>query len=206
MENKAKGIQSLDHPLVAIKRKDHTDFFVNCPISKTGFSISGTIDMESSADYPLCLACQYNNGCGGCAYARRKAGVPDDARLIGFNTNAAKQPIQATIEIRGETFTTNLEPGRDMGKSIIDIWEELLPESATFLNLRTGRYVRISKNPKVQFNTYHGKCYGWISSDGYSFSRDSVQLFGISNSCWACTWYKKNGQGFPGPFGYKFPI
>ncbi|MGM9813917.1 MAG: hypothetical protein ACI32C_03320 [Candidatus Enteromonas sp.] len=138
MENKAKGIQNLDRPLVAIKRKDHTDFFVNCPISKTGFSISGTIDMESSADYPLCPACQYNNGCGGCAYARRKAGVPDDARLIGFNTNAAKQPIQATIEIREETFTTNLEPGRDMGKSIIDIWEDLLPESATFINLRSG--------------------------------------------------------------------
>ena len=46
----------------------------------------------------------------------------------------------------------------------------------------------------------------WISSDGYSYSRDSVQLFGISNSYWACTWYKKNGQGFPGPFGYKLPI
>ena len=206
MGNQYQKITALDRPLVAIKRKDHTDFYVNCPISKTGFSISGIIDMDPSQDYPFCPECEFNNGCGGCAYARRKAGIPEDAKLISFSTNLIKRPIQAKVEIAGLEYTTNLEPGKDMGYSILDLWDELQPDAASFVNLRTGAHVRISKDPRIQMKQYHGKCYGRYSRDGYSYPENTCQLYGVSNPCWACTWYKKDGDSHIGPFGYKFPI
>ncbi len=184
-------IKELDQPLVVAKRKDHTEFIANCPISRTGYAITSTIDMDESPDYPFCWACKYNRNRERCAYARMVAGIPDDAELIGYKEDEAKRPIAADFAINGEKFSANLKPGKDMGKSILTLWEEIQPASATFVNLRTGKFVRIVKSPKDQFQKYHGKCYGYLLENEFDHARDTIQIYGVSNPCWMCVWYKK---------------
>ena len=202
----ASDIKLLDRVLVAFAQKDHTSFYAGCPISKTGISISSSIDMMPLADYPLCLTCKYNNRCGGCAYARRKAGIRDDAKLIGYETDSLMWPIRATFESGGETYTVKLDPGRDMGKSIMNLWEDIQPDVAVFLDLRTGYYFRITSDPHEQSNKFHGNVYGRSSKDGFIYFDSSKPIYFVRQNRWVCTWYKKNGQSFAGPIGIKLPF
>ncbi len=180
----------IDRPLVVVKRKDHTEYIANCPISKTGYAITSTVDQPESEDFPFCWGCPYNKERAWCAYARISAGIPDDAEIIGFKTNHSDQPIYVDFMIGGEKYSSNLKPGKDMGRSIPDLWEQLKPSVATFVNLRTGKYARINKDPKEQFEKYNGRCYGRIGENEFVLDKESVQVYGVTNQCWDWVWYK----------------
>ena len=192
--------------LVALTKVKSTTFYVNCPISKTGLSISSSLDMNPSDSYPLCIMCQYNNWNGGCACARRTAGIQEGAQLISPERleHGSKTPITVTFSVNGEIHKADIKPSRDMGDSIVDLWQIIQPESAVFLNLRTGVRVRMKKDPRVQFKAYSGKCYGEFSKDGAFYKNGAI--FGTTNKCWACISYQKNGQIVSDLYGWNLPI
>jgi len=177
----------LDLDLIEIGHRDHTVFY-KCPIAKSGKSINMEIDMRASDDYPLCSTCKYNRGFK-CAYYRLSAGIQDGADVKQILRDKYGSPTTAIIEESGVEKKIPFSQEAKRGKSIIQLWRELNPSVAAFMNLKTGKYVRISKNPIDQISRY-GKCYGKWSYDGYRYSNESVELYGITDECWVCTWKK----------------
>ena len=177
----------LDLDLIEVGHKDHTTFY-KCPIAKSGKAISGEIDLRASEDYPLCSTCKYNRGFK-CAYYRLSAGIQDGADVKQILRDKYGSPATVVIEESGVEKKIPLSQEAKRGKSIIQLWRELNPSVAAFMNLKTGKYVRISKNPIDQISRY-GKCYGKWSYDGYRYSNESVELYGVTDECWVCTWKK----------------
>lgn len=180
--------KNLNLPLIEVGHKDHTTFY-KCPIAKSGKAISSDIDMRPSDEYPFCRACKYNEDYEYCSYYRRKAGIGDDAVIEEIQRNSNGLPVSVTIVQDGVKKENPLSQDATKGKSIIQLWNEIKPQVAAFMNLKTGKYVRISKDPAGQIARY-GKCYGKWSYDGYRYSNESNELYGVTDECWVCTWHK----------------
>ena len=63
--------------------------------------------------------------------------------------------------------------------------------SNIFRNIRTGYYIKITKNPFEQISKYR-KVYGKFSKKQCEFKGDSAPLFGVDKKEWVIVW-KTNG-------------
>ena len=191
-----KRLSELYDSLIQLYSKDHTTYFFGCPISKTHICANCNIDVPKSkyneimpcmdcqfeiktADYenPICnkrfLDLNLNLDTIVCIESRDKNSFINKISFIEDNT---RKYIELT------TFDQNIS------KSIFDLWDEKF-SVATFRNVRTGKYIRITKNPKEQYNKYH-KVYGYFSSNKYEFSGSSCELYGLDKNEWICEWFK----------------
>lgn len=179
--------------LVLIHRKDHTQYYFGCPISETGMSASSRIDLRDSEFVQItpCPGCPYSDVYGEprCYQRIKTSQMPEKAEIIEFSrVNGFLNKV--SYKLNGELLDIYFDSPdySKAGKSIVDLWKEYTPNKATFKNLKTGKYVRISRDPIKQINRY-GNCKGGISDDRYRFPGPLLNIYPIYNPEWVIIWY-----------------
>lgn len=190
-------LSELYDKLIELYSKDHTTYFFGCPISGTHQCANSTIDIPKSKYNEImpCMECEF------CLIKFHYEEMICKKRFLDLNLDA-----NTIVQIEGRdkngfinkiSYILNDEKKyidlityeQNISKSVFTLWEENNCSIATFRNVRTGKYIRIVKNPRDQFLKYH-KVFGYFSSDKYSFSKKSVELFGVEKPEWLLEWFK----------------
>lgn len=175
--------------------KDHSKYFDGCPISNTHICVNSLIDVPEYRykDIMPCELCKYHKANKDHDYLCLKRyydlNLPNNAEFINVEKYDQYSLKELTVRVDGKIKTYNFDPliFSNIGKSIIKLWEETNPKIATFRNIRTGIYIRVSKNPIVQLNKYK-KVYGKISKDQYQFPENSSELYNVLKNEWVIVW------------------
>lgn len=184
--------------MIQLNSKDHTTYYFGCPISSTHKCANCNIDIPTSMYSVVmpCMECEYycnseNYGEIICKKRFLDLNLTDNlmVRVEGRDKNGFINKISylngnERVFVNMPTFEQNIS------KDVFILWEETECYIATFRNVRTGKYIRITKNPSEQMYKY-GKVYGYISSDKYNFSKTSCELYGVAKPEWVLDWFKK---------------
>ena len=195
--NELKLVEIFDR-LIELHHKDHTTYYFGCPVSSTHQSGSSSIDIpkEMYAEIMPCSECTYHcdrikYGDGVCR--KRFIDLNLDENLIvkieskdnyGFINKISYVSADKRIFVDLPTYKPNVS------KDIFTLWIENGCSVAIFKNIRTNKYVKITRNPIEQRLKYK-KVYGFFSSDRYSFRGDSCELFGVDKNEWILEWFAK---------------
>lgn len=184
--------------MIELYSKDHTTYFFGCPISSTHMCADCRIDIPESSYSQImpCEKCEFEIH----SYAYHKAlcrkrfldlNLDEDIRVIveGRDKNGFINKI-SYLENGQKIYKTLPTYEKNFAKDIFTLWSENNCRIATFRNVKTGKYIKITKNPIEQFEKYH-KVYGYFSYEKYTFSSESVELFGVGKKEWFCEWYVK---------------
>lgn len=179
--------------------KDHSHYFDGCPISKTHMCVDNSIDTPKS-QYENVMPCDIC-GCGDykssedliCYKRLYDLKLPTDTEVIKVERYDEHSLKSLTVKINDEVKTFNFDRLKFsyIGNDVISLWNEIKPSVATFRNIRTGFYVRFTKNPKEQLNKYH-KVYGRISKDRFDFPKEAKEIYDIDKKEWVRIWHKKD--------------
>lgn len=178
-----------------LRSRDHTSYYLGCPLSKTHQCIDSTIDISESQyeNYRPCEICDYHGKYiqeMKCYKRVADLNIPKEARFISFEKDSSGQLTEIVYELDGVEKTIKLQKVHyqlEEADTIINIWEREKLSIGTFKNIRNGMYVRITKNPRDQVMKY-GKLYGRISSDQFSFKGESVEIYYFNNPNWILVW------------------
>ncbi len=187
-------IEELYDELQYIRTKDHSAYYFGCPISETHQSVSSTIDIHTSEYKRImpCSLCEYKDESYEMKCRKRVIDlqIPETATITDYKKDNGLLS-EVTFENEGKVITKKLVPleMKDITDTIPNIWEKEKPSVATFRNIKSGIYVRITKNPIEQLAKYR-KCYGKISSDQYNFNGDSAEIYYADRPYWILIWAK----------------
>lgn len=184
--------------LIQLYSKDHTTYYFGCPISRTHMCANCNIDIAKNryTEIMPCMDCRFQ--CISSNYnemicKKRFLDLQLSGNTVvqiesknkdGFINKLSYLDNGTRKYLELPTFIQNIT------KDVFTLWKENNCAIATFRNVKTGKYIRIIKNPIVQFKNYH-KVYGYLLNDKYSFSPISVELFGLDEPEWVCEWFKK---------------
>lgn len=191
-------LNTLYDKMIQLNSKNHTTYYFGCPISSTHICANSNIDIPTSKydEIMPCIECKYC--CNSDNYKevickKRFLDLHLSGNLIvrvesrdrnGFINKISYLDSDERIYIDMPTFEQNIS------KDIFTLWEETGCFIATFRNVRTGKYIKITKNPREQMFKYR-KVYGYFSSDKYNFSKTSCELYGVDKPEWVLDWFKK---------------
>lgn len=166
----------------------HSRLFHGCPLSKNGFATSGHENLGN--EYGCCFKCPHYADYYRCKYPLDYLSIPNNASIIDVAKNDFGLVSSVIYESDGKTIKGIL-PNKDYKtKSIFDLWDEIEnPSIATFINLKTGKYVCVTKD---SIDNYHknGVLFGKLSSSQYSFGKKKMILYGCDKPEWYCVWFK----------------
>lgn len=192
-------LSELYDKLIQLNSKDHTTYFFGCPITSTHQCANSSIDIPKSkySEIMPCMECEHR--CIKFHYEemickKRFVDLKLDGNTIvkiegrdknGFinKLSYVEDDIRKYIDLI--TFEQNIS------KSIFILWDENNCSIATFRNVRTGKFVRIKKNPREQYLKYH-RVFGFFSSDKFNFPKESIELFGVEKPEWVLDWFIKD--------------
>lgn len=198
-KKKELKLSDLYDTLLELYSKDHTTYYFGCPISTTHMAANWEVDIpkEKYDEIMPCTKCMFNvrkfpsdGGAYICKKRFQDLNLDADTQVQiesknndGFVSKISYIVDGNRVNLEIPTFTQSLS------KSVYELWKEDVYTIATFRNVRTGKFIRINKNPKEQFHKY-GKVYGYISSNKYSFSGESMVLYGLDRPDWICIWWR----------------
>lgn len=186
----------VDH-LIEMYSESHTTYYFGCPRSST--HLCGTTNIDISEDryseIMPCINCEFSSSDGNYNLTCKKRFID-----TGLSGNTQVEIVRKTAD----GFISELSYVDDSGKhiiklptfknplckSIFTLWKENNYITAVFENKRTGKFVKITSNPREQQIKY-GKVYGYFSSDQYSFNGKSCELYWCEKPEWVCVWYKR---------------
>lgn len=179
--------------------QDHTQYYSGCPISSTHLCWSTRIDIPENKwkEIMQCDACKCfvetkNNKIGYCRKRFLDLNLSPETKVIVKKRNQDGFITQFAYEDEnGKKQIVNLPTFIGKGKSIFQLWKENNYKVARFVNVRTGYFVTISKNPLEQRNKY-GKVYGKYNKDQYSSGQKDGEIYGCENPEWLCIWCIRN--------------
>ena len=186
-------LSELYDTLIKLYSKDHTTYYWGCPISTTHKCGNIDIDIHES-DYNNIMPCMH------CEFSTNKEGICNK-RFLDLSIDG--NTIVRIIEKNESGFIKRLSYIQDGIRKYIELptfkndyfndvftlWKGRKCSLATFRNIKTDKYIRITKDPNEQFKKY-GKVYGYFSDSRYSFPKTSCELYGVSRKEWVLEWYK----------------
>ncbi|MBR3804000.1 MAG: hypothetical protein IKJ14_01460 [Clostridia bacterium] len=78
----------------------------------------------------------------------------------------------------------------ELAKSVFELWMDSF-RVAIFRNVKTNKYIKILKNPNEQFKK-NKRVFGYLSSDGYTYTKETKELYGVYKPEWICEWFKED--------------
>jgi len=178
--------------LVELYRKDHTIYYTGCPISSTHLCANWDLDIPESKfpEIMPCSRCSYSTQGEDCALLCNKRfndlGLPNDimVSIVGRNNSGFITAIE--YEIGGLNYHIDIKTYEATGgKTVLELWRVLKCDVGVFVNLRTGKFIKINQDPIVQYAEY-GKIYGYFSNNQYSFRGPYVELYNCDKPEWVC--------------------
>lgn len=178
--------------------RDHTTYMYGCPLSKTHYAISSTIDTPSSKydKYKPCELCEFSlhhRGNFACKqrfeYLERQ--IPNDSQILKIARTHTGRVTDIAIQHNEKRYVTKipdtLPPLED---TILNVWKNVNPRNVLILkNVKTNVFVKIAKRHKTTLEN-SGKCYGYVSKDQYNFSDEEREIYYSNSPEWVWTWYK----------------
>lgn len=176
---------------------DHTTYYFGCPRSSTHLCGDSNIDIpENKYDevYP-CMECEFS------AHDKDYRRVCKKRFLdLGLSGNTQVEIIKKN----DDGFITQLAYKENNEKHLIDLptflnpicksvfalWNENNYKVAIFKNVKTGKFIKLNKDPTEQRYAY-GKVHGYFSSDQFSFNGSWCEIYGCGKPEWICVWYIK---------------
>ena len=196
-KNKTVALGELSDGLKKMYSKDHTTYYFGCPRSTSHLCGNWDIDIPDNKfeeTYP-CSKCEfvtydkYNNP--RCKKRFLDLSLSENAQVEITMINQDGFITQLSYDDNGKKDFKDLPTFENpLKKSIYTLWKENNFKKAIFKNVRTGKFVKISKDPSEQRHKYR-KVYGWFSSDQYSFNGESRELYGCEKPEWICVWSVK---------------
>lgn len=170
--------------------ENHSDYYDGCPISKTKKCVSSIIDISESsyANVMPCVICKYCR-CDEDQYLCYKKlfdlKLAEGTEVVNVERYDEYSLKSLSVKIDDEIKKFEFEPlaFSGSGKSIFALWNECNPSVAIFRNIRTGYYVKITRDPLAQQARFH-KVYGVFSKDQYNLKGESKELFGVDKNEW----------------------
>lgn len=187
-------IEDLYDELQFVRNQDHSAYYFGCPISESHLSVNSTIDIHPSEYKRImpCSLCEYNNQdyTMKCRKSVIDLQIPETATITDYKKIGGLLS-EVTYENEGIVVTKKLVPleMKDIADTIPNLWEKENPSVATFRNIKSGMYVRITKNPIEQLKKYR-KCYGTFSSDQYNIRGESKEIYYAEQPYWILIWSK----------------
>lgn len=196
-KDKTIALGELSDALKEMYSKDHTTYYFGCPRSTTHICGSCNIDIPNSKyeeTYP-CSECEFHtydkNYNPRCKKRFIDLGLSGNTQVEITNVNSDGFVSQLAYYEGDKKVIINLPTfDNPFNKSIFTLWNENNYKVAIFKNTRTGKFIKINKDPRDQFLKYR-KVFGWFSSDQYSFNGESRELYGCDKPEWICVWNAK---------------
>lgn len=175
--------------------KDHTTFLYGCPLSKTHYAITSTIDTpEKDYDkYMPCELCEFRGSVDrkmACNQRIRQVNIPANAKILDIKRTETGQIYSITVsndDVSEIKIKNSIPP---LGDTILSAWKKINPRSVIILkNIRTGYFVKIAKRQKTMLEST-GKCYGYLSRDQYKYPENESEIYYFNKPEWICVWHK----------------
>lgn len=190
-------LSTLYDDLIKLYSKDHTTYYFGCPISSTHMCANCNIDIPKGRYMEImpCMECsfQYSRMNYEEIICRKRfldLGLSGDTLVRVESRNKDGFIDKLSYIYEGERKYIELPTfNQNISKDIFTLWKEKGYSVAIFRNVRTGKYIKITKNPIMQLSKYR-KVYGYFSTNKYSFPTGAVELFGLEKSEWVCEWFK----------------
>ena len=203
-EKKEFRLSDLYDKLVLLSEKEHTHYYFGCPISATHKCADCSIDISES-EYSEITPCEK------CEFYDQNANYLNCDTLVcrkrffdlGLDENAIVQ-VEEKDEYGFITKISYIENGekkavaipsfdiRSHLKNVFDLWEENNCRVAIFRNVKTGKYVKITKDPFVQKDLYK-RVYGYPSNVRNNFKHsNSIELPDSGEQTWVFVWCPSN--------------
>ncbi len=178
--------------------ENHSSYYDGCPISTTRKCVNSTIDISENCydditPCPICKYSKYSDNQYVCFKRIIDLNLPSDIEIIGVERYDEYSLKSLIVKMKGKIENFSFKPlsFSNTGESVFDLWKKAMPEIAIFRNIRTGYYIKITKNPFEQISKYR-KVYGKFSKKQCEFKGDSAPLFGVDKKEWVIVW-KTNG-------------
>lgn len=186
----------VDH-LIEMYSESHTTYYFGCPQSSTHLCGTTNIDIpeEKYSEIMPCINCKFasSNGNYNLTCKKRFADVGLSGNTQVEITKKTSDGFISEISYRdNDGVHTITLPTFDnpLCKSILTLWKENNYKYAVFENKLTGKYVKLTSDPREQQLKYGG-IYGFFSRDQFRFNGKYCQLYGCEKPQWVCVWYKK---------------
>lgn len=191
---KTKPLGEMADRLIEMYTRDHSTYYFGCPISPTHLSAHPFIDLSESkqGDIRPCMDCQFAifgpDGSPRCKKRFVDLGLPLDTEveILGQDRNGFVNKLVYSDE-KGTNVAVLPSFESPLIKSIFELWQERSCQRAIFKNIRTGKFVKIVKDPNFQMSQYR-RVKGFLSNEQYSFGTKWLEIFGCSNPEWICVW------------------
>ena len=177
---------------------DHTTYLSGCPLSKTHYAISSTIDISPKDydKYKPCELCEFSlhhrlhSACNQ-RFKDSKIQIPSDAKILKIARDLTGQVTDIAIQHGEKRYVAKIASTiPPLGDTILNVWKKVNPRNVLILqNLRTDVFVKIAKRHKTTLEN-SGKCYGYISKDQYKFPETEREIYYFNNPEWIWVWYK----------------
>ncbi len=202
-EKKHFLLYELQDDLINLYSKDHTTYYFGCPISEIHVSASCDIDISGKPKIVSCDGCRYRKyrfddgfysedryyEIGICKKRFLDLDIDETTPITieekdeyGFIKRISYVNEGKTIFLDLPTFKT------DKINSIFNLWNNNYCW-ASFRNVRTNVYVRIIKDPSIQYEKYN-KVFGYVSKNKYNFSDNESEIYNVWKNEWVLN-YKK---------------
>lgn len=198
-EKKNEPVQfgTLFDSLIELYKKDHTTYYFGCPRSSTHICGSTSIDIPDSKFeeiYP-CSLCEYSERDKNSNFICKKRfldlGLYKNTQVKIISKSTFGFISQIEYEDNKDWKVINLPVfSSPMIDTILILWNENKYKKAIFKNIRTGKFIKIVKNPIDQITKYK-KVYGYLSNTPHSFKGESLELYGYDKPEWFCVWNVK---------------
>ncbi len=178
--------------------KDHTSYYDGCPVSNTRKCANSTIDIpkEYYKEIMPCCECKYgkyNNKVNQCVCYKKiiDLNLPKNAEISNIERYDEYSLKSLTVNMNGQEKKINFNPltYSNIGESVFDLWKKTNPSVAIFRNIRTGYFIKITRNPQEQNSRYH-KVFGYFSKDQYTFNGQANELYSLDKKEWVIVWKK----------------
>ncbi len=174
--------------------KDHTTYYFGCPRSSTHLCGSSNIDIPKSKydEIMPCMECEFSthdkNYCPMCKKRFLDLGLSGNTQVEILKKNDDGFVSQLSYEDENGQHIVELPTfSNSISKSVYTLWEENNYKVAIFKNGKTGKFIKINRDPTEQRDKY-GKVFGYFSSDQFSFNGSSCELYGCDKPEWICVW------------------
>ena len=177
--------------------KDHTTYYFGCPRSSTHLCGDSNIDIPKSKYDEIfpCRECEFSSYNKDyrpmCKKRFLDLGLPGNTQVEIIKKNDDGFITQLVYEDSGEKHIIDLPTfSNSISKSVFTLWKENNYKIAIFKNVKTGKFIKLNKNPTEQRYTY-GKVRGYFSSNQFSFNGSWTKIYGCDKPEWICVWFVK---------------
>lgn len=189
------NLSSLYDKLIFLYWKDHSRYNFGCPITKEHLCVNTNIDLSPLVYDSImpCNECEYGFCEGLNLYCRkrfRNLELDGNTQVLVEKCDSNGFICQISYMVDGLKEIVNIETYRkEIAKNVFELWKDNKYTTAVFRNIKTGKFIKIIKNPQEQCAKY-GRVFGYLSIDGSDWSSGSCELYGLWSPNWVCIWFK----------------